>query len=216
MGTGKAFEEFHSLSELLALKTITVWLTNSHQAKCCEQERSLSSSSVKTDSSGSGCRQRLGGNLLEASVTLQRTRPRLTFWVRPSEPPLPLLHHLLKRLPGFLLLHSSAKKSVLSIHVCVSTPAPTLASVKFSLSFSVDMLLPTQLYPKLPLPLLLFLPKFFKFYLYALLPLSQTLLLLLSRPVVSDSLRPHGLQHTRPRCPSPTPGVCPSSYPLHQ
>ena len=25
--------------------------------------------------------------------------------------------------------------------------------------------------------------------------------------VVSDSLRPHGLQHTRPPCPSPTPGV---------
>ena len=25
--------------------------------------------------------------------------------------------------------------------------------------------------------------------------------------VVSDSLQPHELQHTRPRCPSPTPGV---------
>ena len=33
--------------------------------------------------------------------------------------------------------------------------------------------------------------------------------------VVSDSLRPHESQHTRPPCPSPTPGVhsnsCPSS-----
>ena len=33
--------------------------------------------------------------------------------------------------------------------------------------------------------------------------------------VMSDSLRPHGLQHSRPPCPSPTPGVysdsCPSS-----
>ena len=33
--------------------------------------------------------------------------------------------------------------------------------------------------------------------------------------VMSDSLRPHELQHTRPPCPSPTPGVlsnsCPSS-----
>ena len=29
----------------------------------------------------------------------------------------------------------------------------------------------------------------------------------LSRSVVSDSLRPHGLQHARPPCPSPTPGV---------
>ena len=27
-----------------------------------------------------------------------------------------------------------------------------------------------------------------------------------SRSVVSDSLRPHELQHTRPPCPSPTPG----------
>ena len=32
--------------------------------------------------------------------------------------------------------------------------------------------------------------------------------------VVSDSLRPHGLQHTRPPCPSPTPGVHPNSCPL--
>ena len=29
-----------------------------------------------------------------------------------------------------------------------------------------------------------------------------------SRSVVSDSLRPHGLQHTRPPCPSLTPRVC--------
>ena len=31
--------------------------------------------------------------------------------------------------------------------------------------------------------------------------------------VVSDSLRPHELQHTRPPCPSPTPGVHPNSRP---
>ena len=31
--------------------------------------------------------------------------------------------------------------------------------------------------------------------------------------VVSDSLRPHELQHTRPPCPSPTPGVHPNSCP---
>ena len=40
-----------------------------------------------------------------------------------------------------------------------------------------------------------------------------------SRSVVSDSLRPHGLQHTRPPCPSPTPGAwsnsCPSSQWCH-
>ena len=37
-----------------------------------------------------------------------------------------------------------------------------------------------------------------------------------SRSVVSDSLRPHELQHTRPPCPSPTPGVHPDSRPLSQ
>ena len=34
--------------------------------------------------------------------------------------------------------------------------------------------------------------------------------------VVSDSLRPHGLQHTRPPCPLPIPGVHSNSYPLSQ
>ena len=33
---------------------------------------------------------------------------------------------------------------------------------------------------------------------------------LFSHPVSSDSLRPHRLQHTRPPCPSPSPGVCPT------
>ena len=37
-----------------------------------------------------------------------------------------------------------------------------------------------------------------------------------SRSVVSDSLRPHELQHTRPPCPSPTPGVHPDSRPSSQ
>ena len=37
-----------------------------------------------------------------------------------------------------------------------------------------------------------------------------------SRSVVSDSLRPHGLQHTRPPCPSPTPGACSNSCPSSQ
>ena len=37
-----------------------------------------------------------------------------------------------------------------------------------------------------------------------------------SRSVVSDSLRPHESQHTRPPCPSPTPRVYPNSCPLSQ
>ena len=40
-----------------------------------------------------------------------------------------------------------------------------------------------------------------------------------SRSVMSDSLRPHGLQHARPPCPSPTPRVhsdsCPVSWWCH-
>ena len=42
------------------------------------------------------------------------------------------------------------------------------------------------------------------------------LLLLFSHLVVSYSLRPHGLQHTRPSCPSSSPRVCPSLCSLHQ
>ena len=41
-------------------------------------------------------------------------------------------------------------------------------------------------------------------------------LLLFSRSVVSDSLRPHGLQHARPPCPSLTPEVYSNSHPLSQ
>ena len=34
-----------------------------------------------------------------------------------------------------------------------------------------------------------------------------------SHSVVSNSLRPHELQHARPPCPSPTPGVHSDSHP---
>ena len=39
-------------------------------------------------------------------------------------------------------------------------------------------------------------------------------MLLFSRLIVSDSLRPHGLQHTRLPCPSLSPGVRWNSWPL--
>ena len=45
---------------------------------------------------------------------------------------------------------------------------------------------------------------------------GKAIMLLFSHRVVSDSLRPHGLQHVRPPCPSPSPQVCPSSCPLHR
>ena len=37
-----------------------------------------------------------------------------------------------------------------------------------------------------------------------------------NRSVVSDCWRPHGPQHARPPCPSPTPGVCSNSCPWSQ
>ena len=43
--------------------------------------------------------------------------------------------------------------------------------------------------------------------------IKRNLLLQFSRSVVSDSLWPHGLQHARPPCPSPTPGVHSNSCP---
>ena len=39
-------------------------------------------------------------------------------------------------------------------------------------------------------------------------------MLLFSCSVVSDSLGPHGLQHTRLPCPSPPPGTCSNSWPM--
>ena len=42
------------------------------------------------------------------------------------------------------------------------------------------------------------------------------MLLLFSCQVVSDSLELHGLQHARTSCPSPSPGVCPSSCLLNR
>jgi len=35
-----------------------------------------------------------------------------------------------------------------------------------------------------------------------------------SHSITSDSLQPHGLQHARPPCPSPTPRACSNSCPL--
>ena len=41
-------------------------------------------------------------------------------------------------------------------------------------------------------------------------------LLLFNLSVMSDSLRPHGLQHNRLPCPSPSPRICSNSCPLGQ
>ena len=41
------------------------------------------------------------------------------------------------------------------------------------------------------------------------------MMLLFTRPVMSDSLQPHGLQHAGLPCPSPSPGVCSNSAHVH-
>ena len=56
---------------------------------------------------------------------------------------------------------------------------------------------------------------FLTFVCISLVILLLKLLLLFSYQDLSDSLRPHELQHTRPPCPSPSPGVCPNSCPLN-
>ena len=41
------------------------------------------------------------------------------------------------------------------------------------------------------------------------------IIIIVVHSVRSNSLRPHGLQHARPPCPSPSSKVCPSSSPLN-
>ena len=52
-------------------------------------------------------------------------------------------------------------------------------------------------------------------WLFDSLKFDVSKLLLFSHQVVSYFLQPQGLQHARPPCTSPSPGVCPSSCPLN-
>ena len=59
----------------------------------------------------------------------------------------------------------------------------------------------------------------YELVMYILFPLNSEMLLSsvqFSRSVVSNSLRPHELQHARPPCPSPTPRVHSDSHPSSQ
>ena len=51
---------------------------------------------------------------------------------------------------------------------------------------------------------------------FLILQLLLTKKLLFSHSVVSNSLRPHGLQHARLPCPLPSPRACSNSCPLSQ
>ena len=46
--------------------------------------------------------------------------------------------------------------------------------------------------------------------------IHNEILLLFSHSIMSKSLQPHGLQHTRLPCPSPSPRTCSNSCPLSQ
>ena len=54
------------------------------------------------------------------------------------------------------------------------------------------------------------------YYLSKLILFVQFSSIQFSQSVMSDSLRPHGLQHVRPPCPSPTAGVYSNSCPLNR
>ena len=56
--------------------------------------------------------------------------------------------------------------------------------------------------------------RFYSFHFLTTELSSSKFILLFTRSVVSDSLRPHRLQHTRLPCPSPSPGVHSNSCPL--
>ena len=65
--------------------------------------------------------------------------------------------------------------------------------------------------------LLVIYPIFFPFtHIFTTNILHMTVSVQFSRSVVSDSLRPHRLQHARLPCPSPTPRACSNSCPLSQ
>ena len=56
----------------------------------------------------------------------------------------------------------------------------------------------------------------FNFWFFKRTQVSSTPFIWVSHSVMSNSLRPHGLQHTRLPCPSPSPGACSNSCPLSQ
>ena len=81
------------------------------------------------------------------------------------------------------------------------------SAIQFSLFFPPSCL--SSFFP------LLFKNRFYPSLLHLCLSLGYRLVQF-CHSVTSDSLQPHGLQHTRLPCPSPTPGAYSSSCPLSQ
>ena len=74
------------------------------------------------------------------------------------------------------------------------------------------MWLPYQKYGLWTFPPILYVA--FSFFLFFFDSVLWCTLLFFNLSVVSDSSQPHGLQHTRPPCPSPSPRACSNSCPL--
>ena len=95
-----------------------------------------------------------------------------------------------------------------------------IASLSISPSFNLYISLPIYLLAH-PFVHHLYLSIHLSFYIFIYLFVYQSICLSLysvqfSHLVTSDSLWPHGLQHARPPCPSPTPGACSNSCPSSQ
>ena len=110
---------------------------------------------------------------------------------------------------------------------CVSIISATFRTLQYVPAPSPKKLGPFSCHPPPNLHLSVFVPLeiclFWKFHINGVKQYMTFCYLHLSvqfsRSVVSDSLQPHESQHTRPPCPSPTPGVhpnpCPSSRWCH-
>ena len=91
-------------------------------------------------------------------------------------------------------------------------PGPTLV-YEYTLFFPSWLPFPGMYSNQIQKPIFKVLSYFFK---YHLSPVNLLDLVRFSRSVVSDSLQPHGLQHARFPCPSPTPGTCLNSCPSNR
>ena len=154
--------------------------------------------------------------------------PRNVFDLPPTHPATPLTSHP--------VIHSSTQSSThpsqSAVHPSIHTPShplihpvshpSTLPVIHPSSQSSTHPLGHPLIHPPSPA---LFLPSIHLFTSTSTCPPTPPPLhssssippsVLFSRSVISSSLQPHGLQHTRPPCPSPTPRAHSSSCPLSQ
>ena len=115
-----------------------------------------------------------------------------------------------------LLQHHSSKASILQCSalfmVQLSYPYITIGKTKALTRWTFAGKVTSMLFNMLSSFIIHFLPKSKHLLILRLQPLSAVIF----SSVVSNSLQPYELQHTRPPCPSPTPGVHPNPCPLSQ